>query len=73
MAAGILVPITLFLTIGAGIVAWLYFRKEKAKARPDREYRELAQEAVRGQRVLLDEIEEMNGTLEEIERLLKEV
>lgn len=73
MVAAELVPITLFLTVGGVIVSWLYFRKEKAKAQPDAEYRELAEEAVRGQRVLLDEIEEMNATLEEIERLLKEV
>lgn len=73
LAAEILVPITLFLMIGAVIISWLYFRKEKATVTAGEDYQDLAEEAVRGQRVLLEEIEQMNETLEEIETLLKEV
>lgn len=71
----ILVPITLFLTIGASIGLFLYFRYQRARLDSEGggEYRRLAEEAVRGQKALLDEVGRMNATLKEIEQLLRQV
>lgn len=71
----VLIPIVLFIAIVAAIGLVMYFRTEKAKAiaAGGGEYQRLAEEAVRGQRVLLEEMQRMNTTLKEIERLLKEV
>jgi len=72
---GILIPIALFLCVVIAIGLVMYFRTERAKAvaAGGGDYQRLAEEAVRGQRVLLDEMQRMNTTLKEIERLLKEV
>lgn len=69
------VPIAFFLAIVATIAIVMYYRTERAKvvAASGGQYQKLAEEAVRGQRVLLDEIQRMNTTLQEIARLLREV
>lgn len=70
-----LIPIVLFLSVVAAIGVVMYFRTERAKAMSSGggNYERLAEEAVRGQRVLLEEMQRMNTTLKEIERLLREV
>lgn len=70
--AWIFVPIVLFLCIAGVIIAIGYFWKEAARTGGG-DYKKLADEALRGQRVLLDEMQRMNQTLKEIERLLREV
>lgn len=71
--AGEWIPIIMFVCIVAAIAVVMYFRTERAKFAGGGEYQRLAEEAVRGQRVLLEEMQRMNATLKEIERLLKEV
>lgn len=76
MAAGeVWIPIVMFLSIVLAIGVVMYFRTERAKAMTagGGDYQRLAEEAVRGQRVLLEEMQRMNATLKEIERLLREV
>jgi hypothetical protein len=53
----------------------LYYRHERVKvqATGGGDYHKLADEAVRGQRLVLEEVQRMNATLKEIERLLREV
>ena len=63
----------LFLSIVGAIAIVMHYRTQRAKAMGGGEYQKLAEEAVRGQRVLLEEMQRMNATLKEIERLLKEV
>lgn len=69
------IPIAFFFAIVIAIGVVMYFRTERAKAMSSGggNYQKLAEEAVRGQRVLLDEMQRMNTTLKEIERLLREV
>lgn len=69
------IPIIFFVCVVVAIAVVMYFRTERAKAMSSGggNYQKLAEEAVRGQRVLLDEMQRMNTTLKEIERLLKEV
>lgn len=69
------IPISFFLAVVVAIGVVMYFRTERAKAAASGggNYQKLAEEAVRGQRVLLDEMQRMNTTLKEIERLLREV
>ncbi|HWG91574.1 MAG TPA: hypothetical protein VNZ52_12065 [Candidatus Thermoplasmatota archaeon] len=69
------IPIVFFLAITAIVGLVMYFRTErvKAQAASGGDYRRLAEEAVRNQRVLLEEVQRMNQTLKEIERLLREV
>lgn len=69
----LLIPIVFFLSIVATIAVVMHFRTERAKLAGGGDYQRLAEEAVRGQRVLLEEMQRMNATLKEIERLLKEV
>lgn len=67
------IPTVFFATIVLSIGIVMYFRNERAKVTGGGDYQRLAEEAVRGQRVLLDEMQRMNATLKEIERLLREV
>lgn len=69
------IPIAFFMAVVAAIAIVMYYRTERAKAMAagGGDYQRLAEEAVRGQRVLLEEMQRMNTTLKEIERLLKEV
>lgn len=71
----VFIPMVLFLSIVLAIGVVMYFRTERAKAVASGggEYQRLAEEAVRGQRILLEEMQRMNTTLKEIERLLREV
>ena len=71
----VFVPLGAFLTAMIVVGLSAYFRTERAKAEASGggDYRRLADEAVRGQRVLLEEMQRMNATLKEIERLLREV
>lgn len=75
MDEGVFIPMVLFVCIVAALGLALYFRNEKAKivSGGGAEYRQLAEEAVRGQRVLLEEVKAMNASLREIEKLLREV
>ncbi len=75
LEAEIIGPVTLFLSIVAIVWLALHFRNQKAKilAAGGGDYKRLAEEAVRGQQILLDEIKTMNATLREIEKLLREV
>lgn len=75
MVEGEWIPIVMFLTIPLIVGVVMYYRTQRAKAEAEGggAYRQLAEEAVRGQRALLDEIQRMNTTLKEIERLLREV
>lgn len=74
-AEWIFVPVTLFLSIAAIAIAMAYFRLQRirAEAQGGTDYRRLAEEATNNQRAVLDEVRKMNRTLEEIERVLKEV
>lgn len=69
------IPIVFFFAVVAAIAIVMYYRTERAKAMASGggDYQRLAEEAVRGQRVLLEEMQRMNTTLKEIERLLREV
>ncbi|HWH08628.1 MAG TPA: hypothetical protein VNX21_05465 [Candidatus Thermoplasmatota archaeon] len=67
------IPTAFFAAIVLSIAIVMYYRNERAKVTGGGDYRKLAEEAVRGQRVLLDEMQRMNATLKEIERLLREV
>jgi hypothetical protein len=69
------IPITLFFAIVAIVGIVMYYKNERTKAESSGggDYKRLADEAVRGQRVLLEEMQRMNQTLKEIERLLREV
>lgn len=75
MVAGELVPITFFVAAAAVLIAWTFFRHQRtlAESSGGGDYRRLAEEAVRGQQTLLEEIKHLNQTMKEIERLLKEV
>jgi hypothetical protein len=70
-----LIPLAFFAAIV--VIVWLvmHYRTQRAKyaAAGGGDYKRLADEALRGQRVLLDEVQRMNATLKEIERLLREV
>lgn len=71
----VFIPIALFFSIVVAISVVMHFRTERAKvlAAGGGDYQRLAEEALRGQRVLLEEMQRMNVTLKEIERLLREV
>lgn len=71
----VMIPMVLFICIVLAIGVVMYFRTERVKAQSmgGGDYKRLAEEAVRGQRVLLEEVQRMNTTLKEIERLLREV
>jgi hypothetical protein len=69
----IFIPITFFGMVVAIVALIMYYRTERAKHTGGGDYHKLAEEAVRGQRILLDEVQRMNTTLKEIERLLREV
>ncbi|MEA3200449.1 MAG: hypothetical protein QOE90_1877 [Thermoplasmata archaeon] len=75
MVDGAWIPIVIFLSIPLLVGIVLYFRHERIKveAGGGGDYRRLAEEAVRGQRLVLEETQRMNATLKEIERLLREV
>ena len=75
MVDGEWIPIIMFLCAGAVIIAALYFRHQRlmAESSGGGDYRRLAEEAVRGQQTVLEEMKELNRTMGEIERLLKEV
>jgi hypothetical protein len=73
MVSGEWVPIAMFGMIVAVVGIVMYYRTERAKVSGGGDYRKLAEEAVRGQRLLLEEIQRMNATLKEIEKLLREV
>lgn len=75
MVDGTWVPIAAFGMIVALVGVVLYYRHERIKVQAEGggEYRKLAEEAVRGQRLVLEEVQRMNATLKEIERLLREV
>lgn len=75
MVEGEWIPIVMFLTIPLIVGLVMYFRTQRTKVEAESggQYRQLAEEAVRGQRQLLDEMQRMNTTLKEIERLLREV
>lgn len=74
-AIAVFIPIALFACVVAAIGIVMHYRNERAKAvdQGGGDYRKLAEEAVRGQRVMLEEVQRMNATLKEIERLLREV
>lgn len=71
----IVIPLIIFSAIVAIVWLALHFRTQKAKvlAGGGGDYRRLAEEAVRGQQVLLEEVKAMNAHLREIEKLLREV
>jgi hypothetical protein len=75
MVDGAWVPIAFAFAIVAVIGVVMYYRTERAKiaATGGGDYQKLAEEAVRGQRLVLEETQRMNATLKEIERLLREV
>jgi F0F1-type ATP synthase membrane subunit a len=71
----VLVPLAWAVVVGLGISSYFGFRAAAARAASGAgsEFQKLAEEAVRAQRQMLDEIKGMNGTLKEIEKLLSEV
>lgn len=70
----ILIPISFFAMIVAIVGLTMHFRTQRARhLTGGDDYRRLAEEAVRGQQVLLDEMKAMNASLREIEKLLREV
>lgn len=73
MVDGVWVPITFFLMVVAIVAIVSFSNTMRARFTGGGNYQKLAEEAVRGQRVLLDEMQRMNQTLKEIERLLREV
>lgn len=74
-AEDIVVPIVIFGSIVAIVWLALHFRTQKARivASGGGDYKRLAEEAVRGQQILLEEVKTMNAHLREIEKLLREV
>jgi hypothetical protein len=56
-----------------GLVFYYRHERIKVQASGGGDYQKLAEEAVRGQRLVLEEVQRMNQTLKEIERLLREV
>lgn len=69
----IIIPLAGMAMIVAIIGLIMYYRNERAKYSGGGDYQKLAEEALRGQRVLLEEVQRMNTVLKEIERLLREV
>ena len=69
----VLVPLAAFALVAIAIVMGTRYRTERLRVQGGGDYQRLADEAVRGQRVLLEEVQRMNATLKEIERLLREV
>jgi hypothetical protein len=74
-AEGIVIPIAGMSFTIAIIGLIFYYRHERLKIQSSGggDYHKLADEAVRGQRLVLEEVQRMNQTLKEIERLLREV
>lgn len=74
-AEDVLVPLIIFSAIVLIVGIVMRYRAERARvqAAGGDEYRKLAEEAVRSQRAMLDEVQRMNATLREIEKLLREV
>lgn len=73
MVSGEWIPIMAILVTGALIGLSMYFRNQRARYSGAEDYRKLAEEATRGQKALLAQMREMNESLQEIERLLREV
>ena len=69
----VLVPLS-FVAF-ATVAAVMFFRTQRAKVEAEggAHYRQLAEETLRNQRMLLEEVQRMNRSLQEIERLLREV
>lgn len=74
-AEDVLIPFIIFAAIVAVVFIVARYRAEKLRveAAGGDDYRRLAEEAVRAQRSMLEEVQRMNATLREIERLLREV
>jgi len=63
-----------FATVGiVGIVFWAKTQRARIEAEAGGSYQKLAEEALRSQKILLEEVRRMNESLREIERVLKEV
>lgn len=73
MVAGEWIPLMAILVTGVLIGMAMYFRNQRARYAGSEDYRKLAEEATRGQKALLNQMREMNESLQEIERLLREV
>lgn len=79
MVAGELIPIIVVPVVFGAIVLIMKYimdyrtAAKRLEAEGGATYRKLAEEAVSSQRQLLDEVQRMNRTLQEIERILREV
>ncbi|MHB8605809.1 MAG: hypothetical protein ACYDCK_11195 [Thermoplasmatota archaeon] len=75
MATADFVPLAGIAMVVALVAIIMYYRNERVKheSTGGGDYRRLAESAVASQKILLDEIQKMNATLHEIERLLREV
>lgn len=73
MVSGEWIPILAILVTGVLIGMGMYFRNQRTRYSGTEDYRKLAQEATRGQKALLEQMRQMNESLQEIERLLREV
>lgn len=71
----IIVPVFGMIMIIAIVALVVYYavQRQRLRAGAGGDYQRLAEESVRGQRILLEETKRMNETLKEIERLLREV
>lgn len=71
----IIIPAIIFTAIVLIVLIVMRARTERARVKVEggEEYRRLAEEAVKSQRAVLEEVQRMNATLREIERLLREV
>lgn len=73
MVAGEWIPILAILVTGVLIGLGMYFKNQRVRYSGTGDYRKLAEEATRGQKALLEQMRQMNESLQEIERLLREV
>lgn len=72
-AVAVTAIIMVFGLIGLTLTLFTYFLVQNVRAKAGQEYRQLAEEAVRSQRELVEASQETNRLLADIERLLREV
>ncbi len=56
-----------------GVIAWLYAKRMQYIGRPDRDYQQLAKEAIAQQETLLRETQKLHEAVADIKRLLDRV
>lgn len=72
-AVAVTAIIMLFGLVGLALSLFTYFLVQAMRVKAQKEYKRLAEEAVRSQQVMAESTKESNRLLGEIERLLREV